>query len=151
MSTLEELEKIDKIKSKILKYIFYKKRTEREIREKFKEIDNDILEEIIELFKENGYIDDSKYIEKSINEFIAINTLSVREVQYKLQTKGIDNDLLQDYIDKNYERLQQYELDSARKIINKKSATMEQQDIKQYLQKKGYSAENIRQALENEE
>ena len=33
---LERLERIDKLKTKMLKYIFYKKRSEKEVREKFK-------------------------------------------------------------------------------------------------------------------
>ena len=35
---LERLEKVDKLKTKILKYIFYKKRTEKEILKRFENI-----------------------------------------------------------------------------------------------------------------
>ena len=38
---LERLERIDKLKTKMLKYIFYKKRSEKEVREKFKNEEND--------------------------------------------------------------------------------------------------------------
>ena len=34
MYTLEELEQFDKLKTKILKYIMYKKRTEQEVKRK---------------------------------------------------------------------------------------------------------------------
>ena len=33
--SLDEFEKFDKMKSKVLKYVIYKKRTEQEIRKKF--------------------------------------------------------------------------------------------------------------------
>ena len=47
----------DKNKTKILKYIMYKKRTEKEIIQKFSNaIEKDMLEDIIEELKENGYI-----------------------------------------------------------------------------------------------
>lgn len=47
----------DKNKTKILKYIMYKKRTEKEIIQKFSStIEKDMLEDIIEELKENGYI-----------------------------------------------------------------------------------------------
>ena len=36
-------------------------------------------------------------------------------------------------------------------IINKKSSYMEIEEIKQYLLKKGYKSENIKEALEGEE
>ena len=38
---LERLEQIDKLKTKMLKYIFYKKRSEKEVREKFKNEEKD--------------------------------------------------------------------------------------------------------------
>ena len=42
------IEEFDKTKTKILKYIMYKKRTENEIRIKFNTIDEDLLEDSIE-------------------------------------------------------------------------------------------------------
>ncbi len=62
MYTIEEF---DKAKTKILKYIIYKKRSENEIRKKFsKEFDENLLEDIIEYLKEANYINDKEYIEK---------------------------------------------------------------------------------------
>ena len=45
--SLDEFEKFDKMKSKVLKYVIYKKRTEQEIRKKFEGLisDNDFKEE----------------------------------------------------------------------------------------------------------
>ena len=87
MYTVEEF---DKEKTKVLKYVLYKKRSENEIRRKFeKEIGSDLLEDIIEYLKEAKYIDDKEYIRKTINNFIALKNLSIREIEYKLQSKGI--------------------------------------------------------------
>ena len=61
MYTIEEF---DKEKTKVLKYVLYKKRTEQEIKRKFqKEINENMLEDIIEYLKEAKYIDDSEFIE----------------------------------------------------------------------------------------
>ena len=50
MYTIEEF---DKAKTKILKYIIYKKRSENEIRKKFsKEFDENLLEDIIEYLEQ---------------------------------------------------------------------------------------------------
>ena len=68
---LERLERIDKLKTKMLKYIFYKKRSEKEVREKFKNEENDILEETIENLKELGYINDVSYVDRFMHEAIA--------------------------------------------------------------------------------
>ena len=69
MNNLDYVEEYDKLKTKVLKYIIYKKRTEKEIRQKFsKTIDEDILEDIIDELKENGYIDDLNYIINTVKD-----------------------------------------------------------------------------------
>ena len=140
---LEEFEEIDKIKTKILKYIMYKKRTEQEVRKKFETVDENILDNIIEDLKENGYINDEIYIKKAFSEYMNLRNMSIKEITYKLQAKGIDRNILESYISNNNEELQEYEKKSAQNIYNKKSSSMEKNDIKQYLLRKGYKSENI--------
>jgi len=50
---IDKIEAIDKIKTKMLKYIMFKKRTEKEVRQKFADVDENIIENIIEDLKEN--------------------------------------------------------------------------------------------------
>lgn len=146
MYTIDEF---DKGKTKVLKYILYKKRTESEIRTKFsKEIEENLLEDIIEYLKEAKYIDDGQFIEKTINNFMILKNLSIKEIQYKLISKGLNKNLIEDYIYNENEELNNYEIKSAKNIIYKKSNTMELEDIKTYLIKKGYKIENINSAIE---
>ncbi len=148
MYTIEEF---DKEKTRILKYILYKKRTEQEIRRKFsKEIEENLLEDIIDYLKEAKYINDNDYIEKTINNFMILKNLSIKEIQYKLQSKGLTKNQIEDYFCENREELEEYETKSASNIIYKKSASMETEEIKQYLLKKGYKLENINRAIEQE-
>ena len=108
MLDLEELEKKDKLKTKVLKYIMYKKRTEQEVRKKFSDIeDYDLLEEVIDDLKENGYINDDSYIERAIAEFINLKNLSLKELKYKLMSKGLDKDLIDDYFYNNTDKLEE--------------------------------------------
>ena len=51
----------------------------------------------------------------------------------------------------NKEELEEYEIKSAGNIIYKKSTTLEKEEIKQYLLKKGYKTENIRKAMEEQQ
>lgn len=143
MQDLNELEMIDKIKTKILKYIMYKKRTEAEIRLKFVEIDSQILDNILEELKENGYINDLKYIERAVEEFKNLKNLSIKEICYKLKMKGIEKDLIDKYIFNNIDELKEYEKKSAQNIFNKKINFNNEFEIKQYLIKKGYMEESI--------
>lgn len=142
-------EEFDKEKTKVLKYILYKKRSEYEIRNKFsKSIEENLLDDIIEYLKEAKYIDDGQYIEKTINNFMILKNLSIKEIQYKLISKGLNKNLIEDYIYNETEELNNYEIKSAKNIIYKKSNTMELEDIKVYLIKKGYKIENINSAIE---
>ena len=146
MYTIEEF---DKEKTKVLKYVMYKKRTQKEIKTKFKSIiEENMLDDILEDLKENGYISDENYIERAVNEFMALKNLSVKEIKYKLISKGISNSLIEEYIQNNEEELNEYEQKSAENIVLKKSVNMEELEIKQYLMKKGYTEEHITNALE---
>ena len=136
------IEEYDKQKTKILKYIIYKKRTEQEIRTKFKStVDENVLEDIIEYFKEAGYINDYEFIEKQVNEYMVLKIMSIKEIRYKLYSKGLDKRLIEKYIDENYDQLKEYELKCIEKIKTKKAQTMKEQEIKQYLYRKGYQSE----------
>lgn len=149
--SLEEFEKFDKVRSKVLKYVLYKKRTEQEVRQKFsKEIEENILEDIIENLKENSYIDDYNYIERAINEYINLKSLSIKEIKYKLYSKGIENSLIEQYISNNKDALEEYEKRSAYRIINKKRNVADENEIREYLLKKGYKDENINEAFNEE-
>ena len=149
MLDLEELEKKDKIKTKVLKYIMYKKRTEQEVRRKFINTeDEDLLDDVIEDLKENGYINDDSYIERAVPEFVNLNNLSLKELKYKLMNKGLKKDLIEDYFYNHSEELEQYEINSAKNVILKKSNNSEEQEIIEYLLKKGYKIDLVRRAME---
>lgn len=140
----KNLEEFDKLKTKVLKYVLYKKRTEREVRQKFAENTGNLLDNVIEYLREENYINDSAYVEKSINELIKLKNLSIKEVKYKLLAKGISTNMVDDYIVDHKEEMLEYEINSAKNILNKKSNTMEQEDIMNYLRKKGYMEETIK-------
>lgn len=146
MYTIEEF---DREKTKILKYILYKKRSENEVRTKFLgTVDESILEDVIEYLKQAKYIDDKEYIRKTVNNFIALKNLSIKELRYKLFAKGLNKTYVDDYMYENKEELEKYELKSVSNIIYKKVNSVEQEELKQYLLKKGYKLENINKALD---
>ncbi len=145
MYTIEEY---DKQKTKVLKYVLYKKRTIKEIQTKFNmQIEENMLEDIIEELKENGYISDENYIERAVAEFMALKNFSIKEIKYKLMSKGITNSIIEDYLQAHQEELEEYEQKSAKNIVIKKSMNMDENEIKQYLMKKGYTQESIENAI----
>ena len=72
-----------------------------------------------------------------MNEYMNLKTLSIKEIKYKLMTKGLDRKLIEEYIDKNYDSLNEYEKKCIEKIKQKKKELTEE-EIKQYLYRKGY-------------
>ena len=100
------IEEFDQQKTKILKYILFKKRTEQEVRNKFsKTVPEELLNDIIDYLKEAKYINDIEYIEKTVNNYKSLKNLSIRELKYKLMTKGIDKDNIENYMYENRDEL----------------------------------------------
>jgi len=145
---VEYIEEVDKLKTRVLKYVLYKKRTEAEIREKFSDMDQDMLEEVIEQLKESGYISDSIYIKKAVDEFMRLRDISIYEISYKLANKGLKKDIIEEYISGNWDELYNYERSSVKKIIEKKNGNSKE-EIKRFLMTKGYLIDIIEQELEN--
>ena len=100
------IEEFDQLKTKVLKYIMYKKRTENEVKRKLANEDSELLEDVIDHLKEIGYINDKSYVERAVAEFMNLNNLSLKELKYKLQAKGVDIDAMEDYIYSHREELE---------------------------------------------
>ena len=151
MENIEQIKEFEINKSKVMNYIMYKKRSEYEVKNKFSQtIEQEMLNNIIEYLKEAGYIDDSKYIKRTVDEFIALKNMSVKEIENKLYCKGINSNLIKDYIYEHKEELDEYELESAKKIVIKKNNILNKEEIEQYLLKKGYKSEIISIAIEEQ-
>ena len=141
---MEYIEEFDKLKTKVLKYILFKKRTENEVRQKFIADEGELLNDVIDELKELGYINDERYIEKAVKEYMNLKNLSIKELEYKLISKGIKKSLVDSYIYSNKEMLLEYEMKSAKNIIIKKINSVDKEDILNYLRKKRYMEDSLR-------
>ena len=78
---IEKLKEFDANKTKVFKYITYKKRTEQEVRKKFRgQIEEQMLEEIIDYLKEAKYLDDYEFVKKQVKEYMNLKTMSIKEM-----------------------------------------------------------------------
>jgi len=142
------IEEFDKLKTKVLKYILFKKRTENEIRQKFISDEGELLNDVIDELKENGYINDETYIEKAVKEYMNLKNLSIKEIEYKLISKGIKKDLIDSYIYDNREMLLEYEIKSAKNIIIKKINLQDKEEVLSGLRKKRYMDDSLKLAMQ---
>ena len=140
-------EEFDESKTKVLKYILYKKRTEREVRDKFiHTMDEEMLSDIIEYLKEAGYINDKEYLSKIMHEYMNLKNMSIRELKNKVYQKGIYVDDIEEYINENSEELRTYEYNSAKKLAEKKKGT-DPAKLKGYLLNKGFDTELVNKIM----
>ena len=142
------IEEFDKLKTKVLKYILFKKRTESEIRQKFISDEGELLNDVIDELKEIGYIDDKIYIEKAVKEYMNLRNLSIREIEYKMISKGIKKDLIDTYVYDNREVLLDYEIKSAKNIIIKKMNSQDKEEVLNGLRKKRYMEDSLKVAMQ---
>ena len=77
-------------------------------------------------------------MKKAFEEYMKLKSMSIREIKTKIYAKGIAVDYIEDYINQNREALEEYELNSAKKIIDKKKRTSDEQKIRGYLLKRGF-------------
>lgn len=146
MNNIEYDDNFDKLRSKVLRYVLYKKRTEKEVRDKFIRENQEDIDNIIEFLKEDNYLNEDEYIKIYFEESIILRNLSIREIEYKLFEKGIDKSKIQEYISKNKETLEEYEIKSALIHLNKRKDKDADINIS-YLLNKGYTIDNIRIAI----
>ena len=142
------IEEFDKLKTKVLKYILFKKRTENEVRQKFKSDEGELLDEVIDELTSIGYINDEEYIEKAVKEYMNLKNLSIQEIEYKLISKGLRKDLIDTYIYQNKETLLDYEIKSAKNILLKKENIKEREETINYLRKKRYMEDSLKIVIE---
>ena len=136
------------IEDKLMKYVIFKKRTEYEVIQKCKllKYEEEKIEEIIEYLKENEYINDENYIERYIQNIMRLKQCSINEIKIDLLRRGIDDNLIEKYIN---EELEEFETNSAQILASKKYKTMEKEKIKKYLLNKGFSYSNVTKAIDN--
>ena len=82
-----------------------------------------------------------------LGECISLKNLSIKEIEYKLICKGVNKEIIEDYIYENKDKLEEYEIKSASNLVNKKQKIMEKEDIYNYLIKKGYKHQTIKEVL----
>lgn len=137
------------VDNKLMKYVLFKKRTEKEIRQKCKQLDysEEYADEIVEYLKEAEYINDKVYVQKYIQNVLKLKTSSIFEIKMDLLRRGIDEDEIEKYID---DELYEFEERSAIALARKKYKAVGDIDkVKRYLMNKGYSRSNVSKAIDN--
>ena len=89
------------IRDYALYLIEFKDRTEKELRDKFKEkgYDENDIEDEIEFLKNYGYINDKRYAEHFTHDAINIKKWGKMRIRTELLKKGVDREIIDNTID----------------------------------------------------
>lgn len=146
---LEEELRYDNFKSRIVRNLLLRLKTEKEVRDKYSRYDDSdlYLERAIEEIKEYGYIDDEKYARLYIQDAIILEKRnSIFELKQKLIQKGVSSNYIYQAISENEEDLNELE----QKVIKKKlynKRKKEEDKVISYLYRKGFNTRNIQNAV----
>ena len=100
-----------------IKYITRKLRTEKEIRDRLIDYPSKVIDRTIDRLNKEGYLNDKKYLEYSINDYINLTSYGPNKIVYKLVSIGLNKKDIEEELDKVNKDVFLEKLD---KLIDKK-------------------------------
>ncbi len=145
-------ENFAKSKNSAIKYISYKMRCEKEIREKLKSLDynENIIEDTIYYLKKENLLNDDEYVKSFFHDKAIIYHHSMKKIAYDLKSKIIDENIIYKYMN-IYEELDR---DNILYFINKKIDEYTEKfddnayyKMNNFLYKKGFNSSDIKKMI----
>lgn len=132
-----------------IKYIMFKKRTEKEVVNKLEVLNYspNIIDKIIAHLKETDYINDERYVNRYFQELKKIKNWSIKHVKQDLYNRGCECSISDN-------ELNEYELQSIKNLYTKfnikyPNASQEQKDeFIKALRNKGFMYDNINSVIQ---
>ncbi len=146
------MDEFGKFYNKALKFLSYRPRSEKEIRDKLKskKASDSMIQIILTKLKDQKFVNDEEFTKWWIEQRITFKPRSVRLIKMELKQKGIGQEL----IDSTFDNLQLTinDLESAKKLIQKrlnkyKNLSREEkfQKVSRFLASKGFNYDVIKE------
>ncbi|MBI2431113.1 MAG: RecX family transcriptional regulator [Candidatus Levybacteria bacterium] len=141
------MEVFDKFYNKALRFLSYRPRSEKEVREnlKKKKTESVIIEKIILKLKEQNFINDEEFVKWWIEQRTTVRPKGLRVIKLELKQKGIDTDL----------RLKINDFEQAKKLIEKKATRykgLTKQELYRklggFLSRRGFDYDTIKKSID---
>lgn len=118
---MEKTSEYIKARDRAIKYIMFKMRTSYEVFNKLLELefDEEVINKVIDDLKELEYINDEEYTRRFIETNKKSKKVSKSFIKIKLKNKGIDNEIIEKYVDE----LNLDDTDAIKKQLIKKKFT----------------------------
>lgn len=149
------MEEFEKFYNKALKFLSYRPRSEKEIRDKLfqKKASSEVIEKVASKLKEKKFINDEEFAKLWIESRNRSKPRSLRLIKLELKQKGISQDLIDKMI--NDEGLMINDLESAKKLVEKRLPRYKGLDrqkiyekLGRYLASKGFGWDTIKQVVD---
>jgi len=146
----------EKFYNKALKFLSYRPRSEKEIRDKLlgKKASEEIINKIISRLKKNNFLNDEEFAKWWIEQRTTFKPRSVRLIKIELKQKGIGQELIEETIGHLSSTID--DLESAKKLIDKRlqryknlSRDEKFQKISRFLSSKGFSYDTIKEIFKS--
>ena len=140
-----------KAQDKALKYLGYKKRTEKEIIKKLRkyEYDEEIIDKVLEFLRKYDYVNDCEYAESYIRQVNRLNPKGAMGIRHKLKEFGVsDENIEKALLNEEFEELDEVIKVLEKKIGDKRSLNLrENKKIQEFLLRRGFSYGIIKDAF----
>ncbi len=143
---------LEQLKNKVLYYINYRIRSEKEVLNKLKSLNasEENTAVVMDELRQLGLVNDERFISFFVRDYIENKRYGMSRVKMELKNKGFADYLIQDSL---AEYLDEEEYDSAQEALNLISAKYqnritEDQKILAYLARRGFSYSDARKALD---
>ena len=153
------MEDFEKFYNSSLRFLSYRPRSEKEVREKLKskKAPSEIIKEIVTKLKEKKFINDEEFAKLWIESRLKFKPRSVHLIKLELKQKGISDEIIESGI-KNQELGAESDLEQAKKLVEKKMTrirnkfgmTREEiyQKLGRYLASKGFGWDTIKKSID---
>ena len=140
---------------KSFKYLSFRARSEKEVRDYLskKEIPEIIINQTIQKLQDMKYLDDDEFTTWWIEQRQGPRPKSKLFIKLELKQKGIADTIIEKHLNNS-----QNDLETAKKLFTKKQRTFERytgdtykQKVSQFLARRGFSWDIIKEVLKNEE
>lgn len=152
LSDLKNKAILDKAYDRALNLISRRVRSEWELRDylKRKDYDEDVRDIIVERLQERGYVNDFEFAKRWVENRRTLKATSKRRLSQELRQKRVADDVIRQVLEED----ETDELEVLKDLVERKrKQTKYQDDIKlmQYLTRQGFSYDQIKSALKNED
>lgn len=146
--------KFQKTLDKLLRFATLRPRSEKEIKNWFKKhkVHKSLHKELFNRLRRIDLIDDKEFAKWWIGQRLQFKYKSKRELQYELQIKGIDKEIINQLINESVS--QEKEVEMAKKLLDKKKYMWRKYDgfertrkMRAYLGRKGFEWDVVKQVL----